>query len=131
MTCSNEAQPVEIPSHVPVIAREDRLTRAREPPPRRSGACAGSLPVHLKVFGPVARTGRPGSMSDETERPRFREHLRDMGKALGGIGKDVKIDVAEAPRVAKEGTKNALARAAGIRRSPMREWTEPASEEPK
>jgi len=70
-------------------------------------------------------------MTDETDQPRFREHLHEMRKALGGIGKDVKIDVADAPHVAKEGTKNVLARAAGIRRTPMREWTEPASEDPK
>jgi hypothetical protein len=70
-------------------------------------------------------------MTEETERPRFREHLHEIGKALEGIGKDVEIDVADAPHVAKEGTKNALARAAGIRRTPMREWTEPASTDTK
>ena len=47
------------------------------------------------------------------------------------LGKDVKLDVADAPHVAKEGTKNALARAAGIRRTPMREWSEPSADEPK
>jgi len=70
-------------------------------------------------------------MTDESDRPRFREHLHEMRQALGGIGKDVKIDVAEAPRLAKEGTKNALARAAGIRRTPMREWDDPAASESK
>ncbi len=70
-------------------------------------------------------------MSDEIERPRFREHLREMRKGLGGIGKDVEIDVVDAPHLAKEGTKNALARAAGIRRTTMREWTDPASEDAK
>jgi hypothetical protein len=70
-------------------------------------------------------------MTDEAERPRFREHLREMGRALGGIGKDVEIGVADAPHLAKEGTKNALARAAGIRRTPMREWTEPDSADSK
>jgi hypothetical protein len=70
-------------------------------------------------------------MTDEREQPRFREHLHEMREALGGISKDVEIDVADAPHRAKEGTKNALARAAGIRRTPMREWTEPASEDPK
>jgi len=54
-----------------------------------------------------------------------------MREALGGIGKDVKINVADAPHLAKEGTKNALARAAGIRRTPMREWSDPASEDSK
>ena len=70
-------------------------------------------------------------MTDEIERPRFRDHLHEMREALGGIGKDVKIDVTDAPHLAKEGTKNALARAAGFRRTTLREWTEPASEEPK
>jgi hypothetical protein len=70
-------------------------------------------------------------MTEETPPPRFREHLHEMGEALAGIGKDIQSDVADAPHLAKEGTKNALARAAGIRRTPMREWTEPASGESK
>jgi hypothetical protein len=70
-------------------------------------------------------------MTDETDQPRFREHLHEMREALGGIGKDVETDVAGAPRLAKEGTKNALARAAGIRRTPMREWTEPPTQDSK
>ena len=70
-------------------------------------------------------------MTEEADRPRFRDHLHEMKKALGGIGKDVEIDVVGAPRLAKEGTKNVLARAAGIRRTPMQEWTEPGSEDPK
>ena len=70
-------------------------------------------------------------MTDEIDRPRFREHLREMRKSFGDIGKDVEIDVAHAPRLAKEGTKNVLARAAGIRRTTLREWTEPGSEDTK
>lgn len=70
-------------------------------------------------------------MTDENDRPRFREHLHEMRESLGGIGKDVAIDVPGAPHVAKEGTKNVLARAAGIRRTTLREWTEPTAEEPK
>jgi len=70
-------------------------------------------------------------MSDEHEAPRFREHLHEMREAIGGLGKDVKTDVADAPHVVKEGTKNAFARAAGIRRTPMREWSEPNGEDPK
>lgn len=54
-----------------------------------------------------------------------------MREALGGLGKDVETDVAHAPHLAKEGTKNALARAAGIRRTTLREWTDPAAEDPK
>ena len=50
---------------------------------------------------------------------------------MGGIGRDVKIDVADAPRVARQGTKNALARAAGVRKTPMREWTEGSDQESK
>lgn len=69
-------------------------------------------------------------MSEEKEQPRFREHLRDMRRAMGGIGRDVEIDVAGAPRLAKAGTKNALARAAGVRRTPMKEWAEPEPDHP-
>ncbi|HTP54891.1 MAG TPA: hypothetical protein VML94_08065 [Thermoplasmata archaeon] len=64
-------------------------------------------------------------MTDEPDSAGFRDHLRQIRQAFGGIGKDVKIDVANAPRLAKEGTKNALARAAGVRRGSMREWSEP------
>jgi hypothetical protein len=67
-------------------------------------------------------------MTEETQPPRFREHLHEMREALAGIGGDIKTDVADAPHVAREGTKNALARAAGIRRGSMHEWSEPASE---
>ncbi len=70
-------------------------------------------------------------MTDEEDRPRFREHLRDLGRALGGMGKDIGRDAVEAPHLARVGTKNALARAAGIRRTPMQEWSEPDPEEPK
>ncbi len=70
-------------------------------------------------------------MTDEIERPRFREHLHEIRESLGGISKDIEIDVAHAPHLAKEGTKNALARAAGVRRTTLREWAEPAAEAPK
>lgn len=68
-------------------------------------------------------------MPEETQEPRFREHLREMREAMSGIGKDVELGVSDAPHHAKEGTKDLLARAAGIRRSPMREWTEPGPAE--
>jgi hypothetical protein len=64
------------------------------------------------------------AMTEEERRPQFREHLHEIREALGGIGKDVEVDVAGAPRLAKEGAKNAIARAAGIRRGPMREWSD-------
>ncbi|MFZ1023737.1 MAG: hypothetical protein WAN87_06350 [Thermoplasmata archaeon] len=70
-------------------------------------------------------------MADDSDRPRFREHLHDLGKALGEICKDVKMDVAEAPHLAKEGTRNTLPRVAGVRRTTMHEWTEPSPEEPR
>jgi len=43
---------------------------------------------------------------------------------MGGLGRDVEADVTGAPRLAKEGAKNALARAAGVRRGPMHEWSD-------
>ncbi len=70
-------------------------------------------------------------MSQDTEPPRIRAHLREMREALTGLGNDVRMDVADAPHIAKEGAKNAMARAAGIRRSPMKEWSEPESAEGK
>jgi hypothetical protein len=70
-------------------------------------------------------------MSDDNERPRFREHLHEMREALGGIGKDVGTSVVDAPHLAKEGTKNAFARAAGIRRTPIEEWNDPSSSDSK
>ena len=70
-------------------------------------------------------------MTEESDRPKFREHLHQMREAMGSIGRDVELDVAHAPRAAKEGTKNAFAKAAGIRRTPMHEWSDPASSEEK
>jgi hypothetical protein len=70
-------------------------------------------------------------MTGNEERPRFREHLHEMREALGGIGKDVGTSVTEAPHRAKEGTKNAFARAAGIRRTPLEEWSDSESSDSK
>ena len=63
-------------------------------------------------------------MTEEVERTRFREHLHEMREALGGLSRDVVTDVEHAPHLAKEGTKNAFAKAAGIRRGPIHEWDE-------
>jgi hypothetical protein len=68
-------------------------------------------------------------MPEESERPKFREHLHEIRRALGGLGRDVELDAEQAPHLAKEGTKNALARAAGVRRGAMHEWTDPKSED--
>lgn len=65
-----------------------------------------------------------GTMTEEGERTRFREHLHEMREALGGLGRDVVTDVEHAPRVAKEETRNVFAKAAGIRRGPLHEWDE-------
>lgn len=70
-------------------------------------------------------------MTDESPAPpKLREHLRELGHALRGIGHDVELDAANAPAAVKEGTKDTLARAAGIRRSAMREWHERPPESP-
>lgn len=80
-------------------------------------------------------TGRrepfPETMPEETETPRFREHLHEMRKALGGIGHDVRTDVTAAPHLAEEKTKDLMARAAGVRRKHMRQWAEPSSTDTK
>jgi hypothetical protein len=93
----------------------------------------GASRVHLKVFGPGGRQilSKRRPTTDEPERPGFRAHPREIRQAFGGLGRDVKIDVANAPHLAKEGIKNALARAAGIRQTSMREWTHPDSEDEK
>ena len=62
-------------------------------------------------------------MTETANKPHIREHLREIGRALEGIGKDVELDVVDAPHLVKEGTKNTLAKAAGIRRTPMQEWS--------
>lgn len=96
---------------------------------RPTAAWPRSLPFHAKAFGPGARVDGPALMTEEVARPQFREHLHKLREALGGIGKDVEVGVADAPHLAKEGTKDALARAAGVRRTPMREWAEPRSKD--
>jgi hypothetical protein len=70
-------------------------------------------------------------MTDNEDRPRFREHLHELREGLGGLGKDVKTNVTDAPHLLREGTKNAFARAAGIRRKPIEAWSDPGSEEPR
>jgi hypothetical protein len=67
-------------------------------------------------------------MADQDDRTEVREHLREIRRALGGIGQDVKVDLEDAPHNVKEGTRNTLARAAGIKRTPMREWSPPATQ---
>jgi hypothetical protein len=64
-------------------------------------------------------------MSEPEERPRLREHLAEFRKALHDVGRDVELDVANAPHLTKEGAKNVIASAAGVRRKPMRAWSEP------
>jgi hypothetical protein len=66
-------------------------------------------------------------MSDPVEPPKLREHVSELRKALHAIGKDVEIDVADAPHITKEGAKNVMAAAAGVRRRPMKEWTAPST----
>ena len=62
------------------------------------------------------------SMTDSDEEPHLREHLAEFRKALRDVGHDVAKDVEEAPRLPREGAKNAVASAAGIRRKPLKEW---------
>jgi hypothetical protein len=90
-----------------------------------------SLRFDLNIFAPLVPPIFGEAMTDEPERPRFREHLHQMGEAVKGLGKDVEMDVADAPHLAKEHTKSALARAAGVQTRPMREWPEPDQADPK
>ncbi len=72
-----------------------------------------------------------GRAMDEEIR-RLPHRLADAGVALGsgtaraaGVARDA---VVEAGHRAKEGTKNAFAAAAGVRRTPMRSWSAPSTE---
>lgn len=106
------------------VRREQPIGRHRSPCPH-PGDGGGPLLLHPKVHRPLPCARCSGSMTEERETPRFREHLHAMREALAGVGRDVELDVADAPHLAKEGTKNALARAAGLRRRPIEEWAEP------
>ncbi len=73
-----------------------------------------------------------GKALDEEAR-RVPQHLANAGAAIGtgaaraaGATRDAFVD---AGHRAKEGTKNAFAAAAGVRRTPMREWSPPSSGE--
>jgi hypothetical protein len=69
-------------------------------------------------------------MTDEAHKSQFRTHLREIGRALEGLGKDVEIDVADAPHTVRVGTQNTLAKAAGVRRTPLEAWSEPVEAAP-
>lgn len=69
----------------------------------------------------------------DTEMRRIPQRLSDAGAAIGsgtvraaGAARDA---VVAAGRAAKSGTQNALASAAGVRRTPMREWSPPSTGE--
>ena len=73
-----------------------------------------------------------GKTLDEEMR-RIPQRLSDAGVAIGsgtvraaGAARDA---VYAAGKAAKTGTKNALASAAGVRKTPMREWSPPATGE--
>ena len=69
----------------------------------------------------------------DAEMRRIPQRLSDAGAAIGsgtvraaGAARDA---VYAAGKAAKTGTKNALATAAGVRKTPMREWSPPATGE--
>ncbi|HKN07149.1 MAG TPA: hypothetical protein VJ021_06080 [Thermoplasmata archaeon] len=69
----------------------------------------------------------------DAEMRRIPQRISDAGVAIGsgtvraaGAARDA---VYAAGKAAKTGTKNALATAAGVRKSPMREWSPPATGE--
>jgi hypothetical protein len=69
----------------------------------------------------------------DAEMRRIPQRLSDAGAAIGsgtvraaGAARDA---VVAAGKAAKTGTKNALAAAAGVKRTPMREWSPPATGE--
>jgi hypothetical protein len=73
--------------------------------------------------------------SVDEELRRLPHRIADAGSAIGSgtaraaiAAKDAMVT---AGKKAKAGTKNALATAAGVRRTPMKSWSPPSSEEPK
>ncbi len=80
----------------------------------------------LDIEDDLANLGR----SVDEELRRLPHRLAEAGTAIGsgtaraaGAARDA---VVTAGKKAKEGTKNAFAAAAGVRRTPMRSWTPPA-----
>lgn len=81
----------------------------------------------LDIQDGLATLGR----SVDTELRRLPDRLASAGSAIGagtaraaGAARDA---VVTAGKKAKEGTKNALATAAGVKRTPMRQWSAPPS----
>ena len=68
-----------------------------------------------------------------TEVKKTPQRIHDAGVAIGsGTARaaGAMVDsVVTAGKKAKQGTKNALATAAGVKRTPMKEWTPPSTEE--
>jgi hypothetical protein len=84
----------------------------------------------LDIEDDLASLGR--SVDDEIRRLPHR--IAEAGTAIGsgtaraaGAARDA---VVTAGKKAKEGTRNALAAAAGVKRTPMKSWSPPASDEP-
>jgi hypothetical protein len=71
-----------------------------------------------------------GKAMDEEMR-KFPQRIANAGVAIGSgaarAGGATRDAMVSAGRKAKEGTKNAFAAAAGVRRTPMREWSPPTS----
>ena len=71
-----------------------------------------------------------GKAMDEEVR-RIPQHIANAGIAIGSsasrAGAATRDAFVSAGKRAKEGTRNALASAAGVRRTPMREWSSPTT----
>ncbi|MGP8075520.1 MAG: hypothetical protein ACLP8Y_02125 [Thermoplasmata archaeon] len=83
----------------------------------------------LEIQDDLAHIGK--TMDEEMRR--IPQRISDAGVAIGsgtvraaGAARDAMV---AAGKAAKTGTKNALASAAGVRKTPMREWSPPATGE--
>jgi len=69
----------------------------------------------------------------DAEMRRIPQRISDAGAAIGSgtvrAASAVRDGVVAAGKAAKTGTKNALAAAAGVKKTPMREWSPPATGE--
>jgi hypothetical protein len=89
----------------------------------------GAKYLALDIQDDFATLGR--SIASEAKKTPGR--IRDAGVAIGSgtarAAGAVRDGVMDAGHRAKEGTKNAFATAAGVKRTPMKEWSPPSSDE--
>jgi hypothetical protein len=97
----------------------------------RSATARDAKALAVDIQDDLASLGR--SIGEEARR--FPHSVAEAGSAIGsataqaaGAARDA---VVSAGKRAKEGTRNAFAAAAGVKRTPMKTWSPPSADEPK